>query len=91
MNPPKKLTFFFFFLLLSCYALLVHCSIAPFTEAVKVNIEFINPLQITIPVSGVTLICKHSTSTDELTSGKLRVSANAFYPFLLLYSFFCIY
>lgn len=37
-------------------------------EAVKVNIEFINPLQITIPVSGVTLICKHSTSTDELTS-----------------------
>jgi len=81
MNPPKKLTFF-----------LVHVMhywcIALFTEAVKVNIEFINPLQITIPVSGVTLICKHSTSTDELTSGKLRVSANAFYPFFIAFFIF---
>ncbi|MED6134529.1 hypothetical protein PIB30_037742 [Stylosanthes scabra] len=34
-------------------------------EAVKVNIEFKNPLQISIPVSGVALICKHSGSTDE--------------------------
>ncbi|KAF7818861.1 trafficking protein particle complex subunit 8 [Senna tora] len=38
-------------------------------EAVKVNIEFSNPLQISIPVSGVTLICKHSPSTSEVTSG----------------------
>jgi hypothetical protein len=66
-------------------------SVAPFAEAVKVNIEFINPLQITIPVSGVTLICKYSTSTEELTSGKLQVSAYAFYPFLLLSSFFIFY
>ncbi|XP_028777528.1 trafficking protein particle complex subunit 8 isoform X2 [Neltuma alba] len=28
-------------------------------EAVKVNVEFKNPLQIPIPVSGVSLICKH--------------------------------
>ncbi|KAL5060385.1 hypothetical protein RYX36_031989 [Vicia faba] len=43
-------------------------------EAVKVNIEFINPLQITIPVSGVTLICEYSTSTDELTSDEKELS-----------------
>nr|KYP56952.1 Protein TRS85 isogeny [Cajanus cajan] len=35
-------------------------------EAVKVNIEFKNPLQISIPISGVTLICKHSASSDEV-------------------------
>ncbi|CAL0326705.1 unnamed protein product [Lupinus luteus] len=35
-------------------------------EAVNVNIEFKNPLQIAIPVSGVTLICKHSAITDEV-------------------------
>lgn len=35
-------------------------------EAVKVNMEFKNPLQISIPISGVTLICKHSDSTDEV-------------------------
>ncbi|XP_019455479.1 PREDICTED: trafficking protein particle complex subunit 8-like isoform X1 [Lupinus angustifolius] len=34
-------------------------------EAVKVNIEFKNPLQISIPISGVRLICKHSAITDE--------------------------
>lgn len=67
-NWHKKLTFFSFFL----YVLLVHfLSTAPFAEAVKVNIEFINPLQISIPISGVALICKYSASTDELTSGKL--------------------
>ncbi|KAI4348871.1 hypothetical protein L6164_009540 [Bauhinia variegata] len=37
-------------------------------EAVKVNIEFRNPLQISIPISGVTLICKHSPRTDEIKS-----------------------
>ncbi|TKY61914.1 Trafficking protein particle complex subunit 8 [Spatholobus suberectus] len=37
-------------------------------EAVKVNIEFKNPLQISIPISGVTLICKYSASTDEVRS-----------------------
>ncbi|XP_004494255.1 uncharacterized protein [Cicer arietinum] len=43
-------------------------------EAVKVNIEFRNPLQITVPVSGVTLICKYSTSTEELTSNENELS-----------------
>ncbi|XP_061362471.1 uncharacterized protein LOC133306201 [Gastrolobium bilobum] len=37
-------------------------------EAVNVNIEFKNPLQISIPISGVTLICKHSASTDQVSS-----------------------
>ncbi|KAL1338323.1 hypothetical protein HN51_032996 [Arachis hypogaea] len=37
-------------------------------EAVKVNIEFKNPLQIPIPISGVALICRHSGSTDEARS-----------------------
>ncbi|KAE9585345.1 putative tetratricopeptide-like helical domain, TRAPP II complex, Trs120, TRAPP III complex, Trs85 [Lupinus albus] len=35
-------------------------------EAVNVNIEFKNPLQISIPISGVTLICKHSAITEEV-------------------------
>ncbi|KAK7337326.1 hypothetical protein VNO77_17892 [Canavalia gladiata] len=35
-------------------------------EAVKVNIELKNPLQISIPISGVTLICKYSASTDDV-------------------------
>ncbi|KAK7244790.1 hypothetical protein RIF29_39616 [Crotalaria pallida] len=35
-------------------------------EAVKVNIEFKNPLQISIPISGITLICKHSAITDAV-------------------------
>ncbi|RDX88744.1 Trafficking protein particle complex subunit 8, partial [Mucuna pruriens] len=39
-------------------------------EAVKVNIEFKNPLQISIPISGVTLICKYSASTDEVRSNE---------------------
>ncbi|MED6136368.1 hypothetical protein PIB30_055534 [Stylosanthes scabra] len=39
-------------------------------EAVKVNIEFKNPLQISIPVSGVALICKHSDTTDEARSAE---------------------
>ncbi|KAK7396773.1 hypothetical protein VNO78_17931 [Psophocarpus tetragonolobus] len=37
-------------------------------EAVRVNIEFKNPLQISIPISGVTLVCKYSASTDEVRS-----------------------
>lgn len=50
---------------------MLHCSFtAPFAEAVNVNIEFKNPLQISIPISGVSLVCKYSASTDELTSGK---------------------
>ncbi|CAL5194328.1 unnamed protein product [Lathyrus oleraceus] len=46
-------------------------------EAVKVNIEFINPLQITVPVSGVTLICKYSTSSDALTSDEKELSVKS--------------
>ncbi|XP_057438916.1 uncharacterized protein LOC130730816 isoform X2 [Lotus japonicus] len=41
-------------------------------EAVNVNIEFKNPLQISIPISGVSLVCKYSASTDELTSDKIE-------------------
>ncbi|KAH1195455.1 Trafficking protein particle complex subunit 8 [Glycine max] len=37
-------------------------------EAVTVNIEFKNPLQISIPISGVTLVCKYSASTDDVRS-----------------------
>ncbi|CAJ1882515.1 unnamed protein product [Sphenostylis stenocarpa] len=33
-------------------------------EAVKVTIEFRNPLQISIPISNVTLVCKCSSSTE---------------------------
>ncbi|KAI5425327.1 uncharacterized protein LOC127125569 [Lathyrus oleraceus] len=46
-------------------------------EAVKVNIEFINPLQITVPVSGVTLICKYSTSSDALASDEKELSVKS--------------
>ncbi|KAH1258864.1 Trafficking protein particle complex subunit 8 [Glycine max] len=37
-------------------------------EAVNVNIEFKNPLQISIPISGVTLVCKYSASTGDIRS-----------------------
>ncbi|XP_027923371.1 trafficking protein particle complex subunit 8 [Vigna unguiculata] len=39
-------------------------------EAVKVTIEFKNPLQISIPISTVTLVCKYSSSTDEVISNE---------------------
>ncbi|KOM39116.1 hypothetical protein LR48_Vigan03g249800 [Vigna angularis] len=39
-------------------------------EAVKVTIEFKNPLQISIPISSVTLVCKYSASTDEVISNE---------------------
>ncbi|KAL5545696.1 hypothetical protein UlMin_005383 [Ulmus minor] len=37
-------------------------------EAVKVDIEFKNPLQIPISVSGVSLICELSATSDEMKS-----------------------
>ncbi|KAM6571414.1 hypothetical protein CsatA_015494 [Cannabis sativa] len=39
-------------------------------EAVRVDIEFKNPLQIPISVSSVSLMCELSTSSDETKSGK---------------------
>ena len=39
-------------------------------EAVKVDIEFKNPLQIPISVSNVSLMCELSASSDETKSGK---------------------
>jgi len=38
-------------------------------EAVKVNIELKNPLQIPVDVSGISLICQLSTNLDALSSG----------------------
>lgn len=41
-------------------------------ESVKVDIEFRNPLQIPISVSGVSLVCSLSPKTNETTtSGEL--------------------
>ncbi|GLT94814.1 hypothetical protein SLE2022_125350 [Rubroshorea leprosula] len=37
-------------------------------EAIKVDVEFRNPLQISISISGVSLICEHSASPDEMKS-----------------------
>ncbi|XP_022766944.1 trafficking protein particle complex subunit 8-like isoform X2 [Durio zibethinus] len=37
-------------------------------EAIKVDIEFKNPLQISISISSVSLICELSTNPDELNS-----------------------
>lgn len=37
-------------------------------EAVKVSVELKNPLQIPVDVSGISLICQHSTNLDALTS-----------------------
>ncbi|KAL6638002.1 hypothetical protein ACP70R_025574 [Stipagrostis hirtigluma subsp. patula] len=37
-------------------------------EAVKLNIELKNPLQISVAVSGISLICQHSTTLDALSS-----------------------
>ncbi|KAL2345307.1 hypothetical protein Fmac_006592 [Flemingia macrophylla] len=39
-------------------------------EAVNVSFEFKNPLLISIPISGVTLVCKYSASTDEVKSNE---------------------
>lgn len=38
-------------------------------EAVKLTIELKNPLQISVAVSGISLLCQHSTNLDDLTSG----------------------
>jgi len=38
-------------------------------EAVKVNLELKNPLQIPVDVSGISLICQLSTNMDALSSG----------------------
>ncbi|KAK7284775.1 hypothetical protein RJT34_19528 [Clitoria ternatea] len=46
-------------------------------EAVKVNIEFKNPLQISIPISGVTLVCKYSASADEVRSDENESSVQS--------------
>ncbi|ESW34971.1 hypothetical protein PHAVU_001G196200 [Phaseolus vulgaris] len=43
-------------------------------ESVKVTIEFKNPLQISIPISSVTLVCKYSASTDQVISNEIESS-----------------
>lgn len=45
-------------------------SLYVFTEAIKVAVEFKNPLQIAIPISNVSLICEHSVKSDAPASGK---------------------
>lgn len=40
-------------------------------EAVKLNVELKNPLQIPVAVSGISLICQLSTTLDALSSGKI--------------------
>lgn len=39
-------------------------------EAIKVDVEFKNPLQITISISSVSLICELSASSEEMDCGK---------------------
>ncbi|GJM96846.1 hypothetical protein PR202_ga13716 [Eleusine coracana subsp. coracana] len=44
-------------------------SICVAGEAVKLTIELKNPLQISVAVSGISLLCQHSTNLDDLSSG----------------------
>lgn len=48
---------------------LIFCSSSPYAEAVKVDIEFKNPLQIPLLLSSVSLICELSENSDEMQSG----------------------
>ncbi|GMH29958.1 hypothetical protein Nepgr_031801 [Nepenthes gracilis] len=45
-------------------------------EAIKVDIGFKNPLQIPISISNVSLICKHSASSDSTEVDELNSAAN---------------
>lgn len=41
-------------------------------EAIKIAIEFKNPLEIPISISSVSLICELSATSDETNSGELQ-------------------
>jgi hypothetical protein len=41
-------------------------------EAIKIAIEFKNPLEIPISISSVSLICDLSATSDETNSGELQ-------------------
>lgn len=41
-------------------------------EAIKIAIEFKNPLEIPISISSVSLICELSAKSDETNSGELQ-------------------
>ena len=55
-------------------------------EAIKIAIEFKNPLEIPISISSVSLICELSATSDETNSGELQavISKFSFLLFLLL-------
>ncbi|XWS56080.1 hypothetical protein CRYUN_Cryun09bG0055900 [Craigia yunnanensis] len=46
-------------------------------EAIKVDIEFKNPLQIPISISSVSLICELSANPEEMNSGIYHTDANS--------------
>nr|GMD61724.1 trafficking protein particle complex subunit 8 [Ipomoea batatas] len=45
-------------------------------EAIKVAVEFKNPLQIAIPISNVSLICEHSVKSDAPASDVKNVNSH---------------
>ncbi|VFQ62580.1 unnamed protein product [Cuscuta campestris] len=47
-------------------------------EAIKVDIEFKNPLQIPIPVSNVSLICVHTVKSDAATPDATNLNSNQY-------------
>lgn len=52
--------------------MLIFIFVVSFAEVIKVDVEFTNPLQIPISVSGVSLICEHSGRSDGTNSGMLQ-------------------
>lgn len=67
---------FYFLILVFIYHYVV------LTEAIKVDFEFKNPLQIPISVSDISLMCEHSARSEDITSGE--VTFNFHIVFFLL-------
>lgn len=64
-----------------CHVNLVSLTFhALLAEAITVDIEFRNPLQISLSISNISLICEHSASFDEVQNGKFSY----FYSFLTI-------
>lgn len=58
-------------------------------EAISVDIGFRNPLQISLSISSISLVCEHSSSSEEGEMGKLFRICMLFGVCSIFLVFFC--
>lgn len=70
------------------FGFLLTCS-SLFSESVKVDLEFKNPLLISTSITSVSLICELTANSDDLKLGKLFLLFDV--HFITLFASFSLY